>query len=282
MSATDLSSLRGRSVVVTGSTRGFGRVLAGRLAGLGARVVVSGPVPEESREYAEELTKRGDDAVWSVGDVTSGTDVDAILATAVEHYGHVDVWVNNAAYETPGMSTLLEFPPEVWERTTQVNVLGTGRCTIAALTHMRARGRGVIVNVTGRGDDLRPTKFSAPYGASKAWVRAFTKTLRAEYADSGVHLVAFNPGIMTTARMDRAHFTQHSDAHDRTEKQLEAMTRMFGDPPEVAAEQLIAFLASGQAAKRKELRLINPVRIAKGLGGEAVHQAANLRDKRRR
>ena len=272
MNDVDLSSLRGRSVVVTGSTRGFGRVLVSRFAALGARVVVSGPFLDESEELAAQLRAAGGDAVSCRGDVTSAEDVAGILRTAQEAFGGVDVWVNNAAYETPGMSSILDFPDEVWERTTQVNVLGTGRCTLAALAHMRDRGHGVIVNVTGRGDDLRPTKYSAPYGASKAWIRAFTRTLRAEYRESGVQLVAFNPGIMATGRMDRARFHDTDRDHLRTEKQMDTVVRILGDPPEVAAEALAGFLATDQAAKRKELRLITPARVVRGLTGEVTRR----------
>lgn len=271
----DLSSLRGRSVVVTGSTRGFGRTLAVRLAEVGARVVISGPFPEECEAVVQEIVEAGGDAVWSRGDVTEVEDVHEILRTAVDAYGAVDVWVNNAAYETPGMARVLDFPGEpgeVWERTTQVNVVGTGRCTLVALEHMVARGSGVIVNVTGRGDDLKPTPFSAPYGASKAYVRAFTRTLRKEYAGSGVNLVGFNPGIMTTARMERAHFLERDAKADKTEKALEVVTRMFGDTPDVAAERLVEFLASPRSRKAGQLRLINPARMAKGVKDEAKRQ----------
>jgi NAD(P)-dependent dehydrogenase (short-subunit alcohol dehydrogenase family) len=278
--AGDLAALRGRRVVVTGSTRGFGRSLVTRLSELGARVVVAGPFPDEARALADELTAAGGDAVWSPGDVTQEADVQAMLRTAVDSFGGVDVWINNAAYETPGMARVLDFPGEtgaVLDRTTAVNVVGTGRCTLVALEHMVGVGRGVIVNVTGRGDDVRPTPFSAPYGASKAWVRAFTRTLRKEYADSGVNLVAFNPGIMTTARMERAHFLEDDPAAAKTEKMLDGVTRVLGDPPEVAAERLIAFLASPRSQKAKDLRLIGPVRIARGLKDEAGRLVAKKR-----
>jgi len=264
----DLDALRGRSVVVTGCTRGFGRVLVSRLAALGARVVVSGPVDAESEQLAAELVAAGGEAVWCPGDVTVAAQVDGILATAVEVFGRVDVWVNNAAYETPGMARVLDFPAEVWERTTEVNVLGTGRGTVVALRRMLLQGHGVIVNVTGRGDDLRPTKFSAPYGASKSWIRAFTRTLRAEYRASGVNLVAFNPGIMATPRMQRARFEQPTVEQERTERQMEAVVRVLGDPPEVAAEALVRFLASPRARTAKELRLITPARVVRGVSGE--------------
>lgn len=268
MSAVDLNELRGRSVVVTGSTRGFGRVLAVRLAELGTRVVVSGPFLAESEQLATDLVAAGHEAVWAPGDVTNPEDVRGLVAAAVGAFGGIDVWVNNAAYETPGMARVLDFAPEVWERVTEVNVLGTGRCTLAALERMITQGHGLIVNVTGRGDDLRPTKYSAPYGASKAWIRSFTRTLRNEYAGSGVSLVAFNPGIMTTSRMGDAHFAPgHEDP--KVERQLATVTRILGDPPDVAVERLVEFLASPASTRRKDFRILGPRRAARGLVAEA-------------
>jgi len=205
--------------------------------------------------------------VWSRGDVNSAADVSALVSTAVEAFGRIDVWVNNAAYETPGMARVLDFSPEVWERVTQVNVLGTGRCTLAALERMLSQGHGTIVNVTGRGDALRPTRFSAPYGASKAWIRSFTRTLRGEYAGSGVSLVAFNPGIMTTSRMGGAHFAPGHE-NPKVERQLETVTRILGDPPEVAAERLVEYLAAPTGKRRKELRVLGPKRAAQGVAAE--------------
>jgi NAD(P)-dependent dehydrogenase (short-subunit alcohol dehydrogenase family) len=275
-----ITGLRGRRVVVTGCTRGFGRALVVRLADVGAHVVVSGPSADESRALVDEITGAGGVAVWSPGDVTRPEDVDAILRTAVEAFDGVDVWINNAAYETPGMARVLDFPGargEVLERTSEVNVLGTGRCTLVALEHMVEAGGGVIINVTGRGDDGRATPFSAPYGASKAWMRSFTRSVRKEYAESGVNVVVLNPGIMTTARMERAHFLQDDPAAGRTEKMLDGVTRVFGDPPEVAAEKVVEFLASPKAHKAKELRLITPGRFARGLKDEAKRMTAAKR-----
>ena len=269
MNTHDLGSLRGRVAVVTGSTRGFGRVLVNRLADVGVRVVISGIDLPESLAFAEELTSRGVDAVAAPGDVRLRAEVDGLARIAVDSFGQLDIWVNNAAYETPGMGWTLDFDPETYEKLLRVNTLGTYFGSRAALTTMIARGSGTLVNVTGRGDDLRATKYSNPYGASKAWVRSFTRTLAAEYKDSGVRIIGFNPGLMKTGRVAHAHFIgERTD--ERTLRMFATVQRVLADPPYVAAERLMEALAQPTTARaRTELRLITPVRVAKGLADEA-------------
>jgi NAD(P)-dependent dehydrogenase (short-subunit alcohol dehydrogenase family) len=264
----------GSVAVVTGSTRGFGRVLAERLARRGVIVVISGPDAAESAAYASELEAQGLRAHASVGDVTSEADVASLVAAARE-LGRLDLWVNNAAYESPGMSPVTAMPADVFEAIQQVNVLGTYRCTRHALGAM-ADGGGVVVNVTGRGDDLRPAKFTAAYSASKAWIRSFTRSVAAEVAGTNVRVIAFNPGIMTTHRMDVQDELTDVAVDERTRKLFDVVTRVLGDPPDVAADALVAFLDADPASLKKELRLITPVRVAKGLGGEAQRAGSEL------
>ena len=98
------------------------------------------------------------------------------------------------------MAPITDLEPGVFEAIQQVNVLGTYRCTMAAVEAMKGRG-GVVINVTGRGDDLRSAKFTAAYAASKAWIRSFSRSLAAELDGTPVRVIPFNPGIMATARM---------------------------------------------------------------------------------
>jgi len=269
MASVDMSSLRGGVSVITGCTRGFGRVLANRLADEGGQLVISGIDLAESRDFADELTARGVKAVAAPGDVTQRSEVDGLAQTALDTFGRLDIWVNNAAYETPGMGWTLDFDPEIHEQVLRVNALGTYFGSQAALTAMLERGTGALVNVTGRGDDMRPTKYSAPYGASKAWVRSFTKTLASEYKDSGVRIIGFNPGMMLTERMSGQHFIGERQ-DERTLKIFATVQRVLADPPYVAAESLLHVLAQpATSRRRKELRLITPARVARGLAGEA-------------
>jgi NAD(P)-dependent dehydrogenase (short-subunit alcohol dehydrogenase family) len=262
--------LDGEVVVVTGCTRGFGRVLVSDLARAGARVVVSSPFKDENEELVEEFTRAGLVAIAAPGDVTDRDQMRALAAAAADEFGRLDVWVNNAAYETPGMSKSLDFGDEIFDAVNSVNVVGTYNGTMAALRVMLEQGDGTIINVTGRGDDLRPAMYTNPYGASKAWIRSFTRTLRNEYGKQGVNIVGFNPGVMNTERMDRAEAEQLHEIDPRLEKIYPVVMRVLGDPPQVASARLVQFIASGGAAKKGEFRLITPVKVVKGASAEAA------------
>jgi NAD(P)-dependent dehydrogenase (short-subunit alcohol dehydrogenase family) len=163
----------------------------------GVRLVVSGPWPQESQAVADELRSRGGEVVVAPGDVTDAGQVEGLAQVAVDTFGSLDLWVNNAAAATP-VGLAFDLSPETFQRSIDVNVRGTYLGARAAAGRMLPARRGGIVNMLGRGDDVRPTPHTSPYGASKAWVRAFTRTLQAEYQDSGVHVVGFNPGMMLT------------------------------------------------------------------------------------
>lgn len=265
----------GAVAVVTGATRGFGAVLLGMLAERGVSVVVSGIDLDESRAMAEVLQSRGATAIAAPGDVTVAAEVEGLAHAAVTELGGLDLWVNNAAFESPGMRPVLDLDPETFEAITDVNALGTFRGTRAALDVMIPRQRGVVVNITGRGDDLRPARLTAAYGASKAWVRSFSRSIAAEIKGGPVRVIPVNPGIMTTERMD-------PDAHDdpvadaRTLTLFATVTRILGDPPEVAAAALISFLDRDPSALPKELRVLGAGRVVKGLGAEVGRAGAKV------
>jgi NAD(P)-dependent dehydrogenase (short-subunit alcohol dehydrogenase family) len=267
----------GSVAVVTGCTRGFGRVLVNMLAERGIKVVVSGIDGSEADELAKHINAAGGTALASVGDVTKPEDMAAIVEAGAT-LGGIDLWVNNAAYESPGMSPITDLEPGVFEAIQQVNVFGTYRGTMAAVEAMRTRG-GVVINITGRGDDLRSAKFTAAYAASKAWIRSFSRSLAAELSDTGVRVIPFNPGIMATTRMSVEDHAPTESVDDRTMKLFAVVNRALGDPPEVAAQGLIDFLGSEPGSLKKELRLLNAGRIAKGLGSEAVRAGSGLLDR---
>jgi NAD(P)-dependent dehydrogenase (short-subunit alcohol dehydrogenase family) len=252
------TGLTGRSVVVTGCTRGFGRVLVETLADRGARVVVSGPWPDESEQVATELRAGGGHAVAAPGDVTDPDQVVGLARTAVERFGALDIWINNAALATP-VGRAFDLDPSWFERSVAVNVLGTFHGARAAADVMLPAGRGVIVNLLGRGDDVRPTPHTSPYGASKAWARSFTRSLQKEYDGTGVHVMGFNPGMMLT---DMLLAPQVVGAEgEAAMRPYGTITRIFGDPPEVAAAALVRALE--RPTPPASLRLLGPAGIAR-------------------
>jgi NAD(P)-dependent dehydrogenase (short-subunit alcohol dehydrogenase family) len=250
--------MTGRTVVVTGCTRGFGRVLVEQLASLGARLVVSGPWEEESADLAAALRERGSEAIAAPGDVTDRDQVAGLAAAAVQTFGSLDVWVNNAALATP-VGRAFDLDASWFERSVAVNVLGTYHGARAAAEVMLPAGRGVIVNMLGRGDDVRATPHTSPYGASKAWARSFTRSLQKEYAGTGIQVVGFNPGMMLTDMLLTPQVV--GDEGEAAMRPYAAITRIFGDPPEVAAAALVRALERPRPPS--SLRLLGPAGIAR-------------------
>ena len=252
------SSLTGRSVVVTGCTQGFGRVLVDHLVARGARVVVSGPQVAQADEVAALLRSQGAQAVAAPGDVTDPQQVEGLARTAVESFGSLDVWVNNAALATP-VGRAFDLDPSWFERSVAVNVLGTFHGTRAAAAVMVPAGHGVIVNMLGRGDNARATPHTSPYGASKAWSRSFTRSLQKEYAGTGVQVIGFNPGMMLTDMLLAPQVV--GDEGEAAMRPYATITRLFGDPPEVAADALVRALE--RQTPPSSLRLLGPAGLAR-------------------
>lgn len=266
-----MSPLAGRVVVITGCTRGFGRVLAGLVAERGGRVVVSGPWTDEAEEQAAELRERGAAAVATTCDVTDAAQVEALADLAVATYGRIDVWVNNAAASNP-VGRAFDLDPAEFRRALEVNALGTFHGTRAAMTRMAGAG-GLVVNILGRGDNAGPTPFTTAYGATKAWVAGFTSSVRKEYADSGVHVVGFNPGMMLTEKLTGARAV--GEAGERMMKPFAKVQEVFADPPEVAARRLVAVLEKDRPPK--QVNLLGPVGASRHAARYAVRRVRRVK-----
>ena len=235
-------NLKNKVVVITGSTRGFGHAIAEEMLAVGARVVISGRKQTVVDNVVAELDK-GKQVSGHACDVSVAEEVYALARHAIQTYGQIDVWVNNAGI-TPTAGGILDFAPEVAEQTFKVNCVGTINGTQAALHYMKKVGRGTIVSLYGRGSDLRAATPSGLYGATKAWITSFTRTMAAEYDDLGVQFVGFSPGMM---------FTDMLDVHEVIGEQVAGTMKNFpmalkalGSPPEVPARELVRLLEKNE------------------------------------
>ena len=153
-SIADLLDLRGRVALVTGAAQGFGFACARRLAEAGAAVLLTDRRADRVEAAAGRLSEYGDRAAWAVGDVSARDEVDALVATAVERFGRLDVLVNNAAaYSNVRID---EMPLDTFANVLDVNVNGAFWCARQAARQMIEQGDGgAIVNVTSI-DALHP------------------------------------------------------------------------------------------------------------------------------
>ena len=181
-------SLEGRRVLITGAARGIGAALARRLHDRGARVAVAGLEPELLAEVASAV-----DAPWWACDVTDRAQVDDVVAAAVDRLGGLDVIVANAgiAAQLP----LVGGDPEIFERTLEVNVLGSYYTLRAAGPHIGHRN-GYALAVSSLGAAVHVPLMGA-YSASKAAVEALGNTLRQELRPTGARV-----GVAYFAELD--------------------------------------------------------------------------------
>jgi len=197
-------SLQGRIAIVTGSGRGIGRGIAVEMAREGAKVVVASRSQESIDETLKEIGDLGGGAIGAVCDVGSHGDIKATVARTVETFGGLDILVNNAQGHgtrekpaaTPIFSPLENFHDGEWDFAMLTGPTASYRFMKAAFPHLRASGRGRIINFASA-LGMRGSAGSAAYNAAKEAIRALTRTAANEWGRYGITCNIFSPAIET-------------------------------------------------------------------------------------
>jgi NAD(P)-dependent dehydrogenase (short-subunit alcohol dehydrogenase family) len=197
MAASSSGPANGRVVVVTGSTRGIGRGLAQELLKRGARVVVSGR-SQESVDKALAALGAGDRAVGVPADVSKGDDHQRLWDRAVEAFGRVDIWVNNAGISLVRKPVWEQSPADL-QAIVDTNLVGVMHGTSVAVRGMLAQGgRGMVWNMEGFGSGGQKSDGLAPYGSTKRAVTYFTDCVTKDLEGMPVGVAHLSPGIVVT------------------------------------------------------------------------------------
>ncbi|MHB1017109.1 MAG: SDR family NAD(P)-dependent oxidoreductase [Coriobacteriia bacterium] len=189
--------LDGKVVVITGSTRGIGRVMAEACADAGATVVVSSRTASAVEATVAVLQGRGAKVSGIPCDVADPTALEALLAHAVATHGSVDVWVNNAGVSL-GLRTHVDTTPDEIRSIVDINLVGTMMASRMVVPYFIGHGGGVLINVSGRGGKGDAAAYTAAYAATKAGVMVFTRSLAAEHRSDPVSILVFMPGMVDT------------------------------------------------------------------------------------
>ena len=195
--------LRGKTVLVTGGSRGLGLVLAREFAANGARVAICARDEEELQQASEDLQNRGAEVMAVKCDVTDMPDVENMMSRVRERFGKIDVLVNNAG--TIQVGPLEVMKREDFENAMRAHFWGPLNTMLAVLPEMRARQDGRIVNISSIGGKISVPHL-VPYSASKFALVGLSKGLNAELRKDGIVVTTVCPGLMRTGSPRNANF----------------------------------------------------------------------------
>jgi NAD(P)-dependent dehydrogenase (short-subunit alcohol dehydrogenase family) len=196
-------SFEGKTVLVTGGSRGLGLVLARDVAAEGARVAICGRDPAALERAAAELERVGGAVLTVPADVTDRESVHGLVETVAGSLGPIDVLINNAGVIEVGPAETMAVSD--YEEAMATNFWGMVYPTLQVLPAMRERGAGRIVNITSIGGKLGIPHL-LPYSASKFAALGFSQGLRAEVGRDGVAVTTAIPGLMRTGSPRNATF----------------------------------------------------------------------------
>lgn len=185
-------ALDGKVAVITGSAKGIGRMVAGAYAREGAKVVLADVDESRLKVTADEI---GSSALAVVTDVTDEESVRQCMARAAQHFGGIDILVNDAGivphfqWGVPKWPRVRDMENSFWERVQGVNLGGTFRCTKHALPYIEQRGGGHVISLHGGGGER-----SVAYTTTKEAIRVFTRYVAVEERPANVCLVCVSPG----------------------------------------------------------------------------------------
>lgn len=229
--------------IVTGGSRGIGRAIAAALATTGHRIVLSfRDRAQEADDLVAQIRSEGGDALAVRADVGHPAEADALVRAALDAFGQVDVLVNNAGVDRPGVP-LAAVRWEDWELILRVNLSGPFRLVQAVLPHMRERQRGHIVNISSNVTRRFPAGLG-PYTVSKVGLDALTQILAKEEAAHGIRVNAVAPGTTRTDMLQKALDVM---GPERAKAFIRSIPLgRVGQPEEIAG--VVAFLVSDAAS----------------------------------
>ena len=239
-----MNELNNKVAVVTGGTRGLGLGIAETYAAAGAKVVIAGRSQSTLDRALKTLHDQGAEAAGISCDVSDLEQVEALGRYAIETYGKIDIWVNNAGLSAPFGPTV-STPIPTFMSVINTNIIGVYYGSMVALRHMLPQGSGKLINLLGRGDK-KGVPFQNAYSASKVWVRNFTTSLAEENKDSGVDIFSFNPGLVDT---DMIRQVEAINGYEKRLKPLETVIRLWANPPEVPAQKALWLASSASDGK---------------------------------
>lgn len=230
-------NFKNQVALVTGGSRGIGKVISQMLAEAGATVVIN---YRSNKAAADETlaSLAGDRHMAVQADMGNPADLEKLIDTIISTYGQIDVLINNAGIfeDHPILDTSFEDWQSAWQHTLHVNLMGPANLIFLAAQHMAKQGGGRVVNVSSRGA-FRGEPESPAYGASKAGMNAMGQSLAKKLAPHNIFVHTVAPGFVETDMAEEA-LKGESGIALRSQSPLNRVAR----PDEVA--RTVLFLAA--------------------------------------
>lgn len=227
------SSLNNKVIVITGASGGIGEAVARAFALQGAIVVLAA----RNREKLDAIASQLPNAFVLPTDLSTPEAAVNMVKAVIDKYGHIDILINNAA-------CIIVSPAETvssadLQRAFTVNMVSPAAASQEAMKHMKKTGQGHIINIGSPGF-MMGIPFYAPYVCSKAAFSAWTRTIQAEWADSGIRISEYFPGYIKTATPPESRVGPVDQDLLMAEKQ-HFISRVFTRPrsPELVAKHLV-------------------------------------------
>jgi 3-oxoacyl-[acyl-carrier protein] reductase len=245
----------GKKVIVTGGSKGIGKILAKSFFDQGASVLICSRNEAELISVCKEFDQEGHRFFGIVADVSRHEDCQKLIDFAIASFGAIDVLINNAGIIGEANEFKISDASH-WEHAILVNLFGTVTCTRLVLPYMEQAGKGKIINFAGAGvGSKKPLPFLSSYYTSKIAIAGFTETLAKELEGKNIQVNCIAPGAINTSITEyilaQGEGKVGKDIYDRTVKQKEE-----GGDSEEKIFELISFLA-GEESKHVSGRLLS-------------------------
>ncbi|WP_341527709.1 SDR family oxidoreductase [Nostoc sp. UHCC 0302] len=226
------------TVLITGASQGIGKATAILFAKNGYDLVLTARQGERLEAVAQDIQSLGCTAPLTVTcDVTESSQVETLVQKALEHYGYIDVLINNAGIFASG--PVEEFSLNDWHQILDTNLWGYIHTIHALLPHFLQRRSGTIVNLSSIGGKV-PTAYLVPYCTSKFGVTGLTEALQAELQPKGIHVCGIYPNLIKSSLMERAVFRgkDEQDVQNRREQLNNVVKNPIVEKPEDVAKAI--------------------------------------------
>lgn len=234
-----MKTLENKVAVITGAASGIGKAAAVLFAKEGAKVVVSDLQEELGKSLVSEIMESGGEAVFFKADTSNPAENETLVTAAIEHFGKLDIAVNNAGISGPlGMTA--EYPLDGWQKVIDINLSGVFYGMHFQIPAMEKNGGGVIVNIASI-LGMAGTRFSPAYVAAKHGVVGLTKATALEYASKNIRVNSIGPGYILTPMLQNA-------LDDATLKEVERLHPIGRLGTSVEVAELILWLASPKSS----------------------------------